>query len=237
MPDQVVGLHPAAIQVAVAVLDLGDRNRRTYTVIGVVKDFHHASLHYPLSPLVIRMVFRYPGFIAAKLNAADIAGGMGFIRQKWQESDPNQTLVYSFADEEFDKHYKAEDRLATVIRYFTIFAILIACLGLFGLTAFTTEQRTKEIGIRKVLGASVLGIIVLVSKAFLKLVLLANLIAWPVAYFTMNKWLSDFAYRVEIGIELFFAAGLIAAAIALITIGYQAIKAALANPVESLRYE
>ena len=218
-------------------VELGDRRRRTYTVVGVVKDFHHASLHQPLTPLVLRMMFRYPGFIAAKLNAADVDGGMAHIRDKWQESDPNQSLVYSFADEEFDKHYKAEDRLSSVIGYFSIFAILIACLGLFGLTAFTAEQRTKEIGIRKVLGASVMGIILLISKSFLKLVLLANFIAWPLAYFMMNEWLTNFAYHIDIGMTVFLASGILAILIAVLTIGYQAVKAALANPVTSLRYE
>ena len=145
--------------------------------------------------------------------------------------------MYSFADEEFDKHYKAEDRLSSVIGYFSIFAILIACLGLLGLTAFTAEQRTKEIGIRKVLGASVMGIILLISKSFLKLVLLANFIAWPLAYFMMNEWLTNFAYHIDIGMTVFLASGILAILIAVLTIGYQAVKAALANPVTSLRYE
>jgi putative ABC transport system permease protein len=144
---------------------------------------------------------------------------------------------YTFLDEAFDRKYKAEEKLGKIFSYFTLLAIFIACLGLFGLAFFTAEQRTKEIGIRKALGASITGIIMLLSKEFTKWVLLANIIAWPIAYVAMNRWLQNFAYRINMGLGTFIIAALLALIIALLTVGYQAIKTARANPVESLRYE
>jgi len=139
--------------------------------------------------------------------------------------------------EEFAKIYNAEERTATIAAVFSALAIFIACLGLLGLAAFTTEQRTKEVGVRKILGATVGGIILLLSKEFVKWVLIANLIAWPIAYYIMNIWLEDFAYRINIPVWTFIVAGFSALIIALLTVGYQALKAALNNPVKSLRYE
>ena len=159
------------------------------------------------------------------------------MKKKWELLQPAFPFEYSFLDEDFDKQYKIDKKLSQIFSYFTFLAILIACLGLFGLASFTAEQRTKEIGIRKALGASVSEIIFLLSKEFTRWVLVANIIAWPLAYFAMNRWLQNFAYRINIGIGTFILAALLALVIALLTVGYQAIKAARANPVEALRYE
>jgi putative ABC transport system permease protein len=145
--------------------------------------------------------------------------------------------LYSFLDEEFDKLYRDETRWRNILSYTAIFAILISCLGLFGLSALAIARRTKEIGIRKVLGASVQGIAGMVSFDFLKLVILANVFAWPIAYFAMNRWLRNFAFRIDIQLWVFFLAAVMAAAFALLTVGLQAVKAASADPIESLRYE
>lgn len=142
---------------------------------------------------------------------------------------------YFFLDEDFDRQYQADQQLKTFVGYFSALAIFIGCLGLFGLTAYTTEQRTKEIGIRKVLGASVTGLVGLLSKEFLKLVLLANLLAWPIAWYIMNQWLSNFAFHIDVGVMVFITSGCIALAIAWFTVGFESVKAALANPVKSLR--
>ncbi len=159
------------------------------------------------------------------------------IEAAWKELAPEAPFEYTFFDQDLAAQYKAEQRLGKIFSLFTGFAILVACLGLFGLAAFTAEQRTKEIGIRKVLGASVAGIVGLLSKDFLNLVLIANIIAWPIAWWVMSRWLDDFAYRVEIGWWVFAVAGCIALLIALLTVSYQAVKAALSNPVKSLRAE
>lgn len=151
--------------------------------------------------------------------------------------NPNFPFEYHFLDEAYDRMYRWIDRTTNIVRTFAILAIFISCLGLFGLASFMAEQRTKEIGVRKVLGASVPGIVVLLSKEFTKWVLIANIIAWPVAYYFMNKWLQDFAYRIKFGIEIFVFSAVLALIVALITVSYQSIKAGLANPVESLRYE
>ncbi len=150
---------------------------------------------------------------------------------------PNYPFNYSFFDEVFDRAYHTEQRMVNIFSSFAILAILIACLGLFGLTAFAVEQRTKEIGIRKVVGASVPGIAILLSKQFTKWVLIANIMACPIAHYAMNKWLQNFAYRINIGWWTFLLAGAMALVIAILTVSYQAIRAATANPVEALRYE
>ena len=150
---------------------------------------------------------------------------------------PNRPFSYYFIDENFDRLYKAEDNLQRIFRTFAWLSVGIGCLGLFGLASYSAERRTKEIGIRKVLGASVTGLAVLLSKEFTRWVLVANLIAWPVAYVVMSRWLRNFAYRTDIGLGAFLAAGGLAMAVAFLTVSYQAVKTALANPVRSLRYE
>ncbi|MFN2440310.1 MAG: ABC transporter permease, partial [Chitinophagaceae bacterium] len=156
---------------------------------------------------------------------------------KWKEFAPSSPFDYSFLDAEFDALYHAEKRMGTVFTIFTVLSIFVACLGLFGLAAYTAERRTKEIGVRKVLGASVQGLVLLLSKDFVKLVLLAAVIAFPIAWWGMSKWLEDFAYRITIGWWVFIVAGIIALLIALFTVSFQAIKAAVKNPVKNLRVE
>ena len=210
-----------------------------YTVVGVMKDFHFQSLHQKIQPIIIHL-FNQQGFgrnVSVKVNPDNINRKLEEIENVWHKFAGNQAFEYVFFDEEFAKAYEAEKRTGIIVTVFSALAILIACLGLLGLAAFTTEQRTKEVGIRKILGASVPGIVVLLLKDFAKWVLISNIIAWPIAYFALNKWLEDFAYRINIDILAFIAASLTAITIAVITVSYQAIKAATANPVKSLRYE
>ena len=207
------------------------------TVVGVTDNFHFESLQAAIEPLLMRV---QPGWfekITVRIRPDDVSGTLAFLEQQWQSFEPGYPFQYSFLDENFQQLYQAEDRLHEVFGYTSLLAILIACLGLFGLAAFTAEQRIKEIGIRKVLGASVSSLVVLLSKDFLKLVALALVIAAPIAYLAMQRWLNDFAYRVEIGVGTFVLAGVLALLIAVLTVSYQAIKAALADPVKSLRYE
>ncbi len=210
----------------------------TGTVIGVVKDFHFTSLQERIEPVALSPT-RPNRFsrIAVRLNTAQLTETIAFIEQAWQKHFPQALLQYSFFDERLDEQYQTEKLFGKVFSIFVIISLLVACLGLFGLAAFAVEQRTKEIGIRKVLGASMAHVISLLSKDFVRLVLLANLIAWPVGYFAMSRWLQNFAYRIDIGWWIFALAGGMALLIALLTVSLQAIRAALANPVEALRYE
>jgi putative ABC transport system permease protein len=208
------------------------------TVVGVVKDFHFESLHNQIKPAIFYIEPRRPfDFIYVKIRPDNIPATIGRLGDAWKKNAPNFPFMYSFLDEEFHKLYRVEDLWQRIIRNTSFFAILISCLGLFGLSALAIARRTKEIGIRKVLGASVPGLTQMVSMDFLKLVLLANVIAWPMAYYTMSRWLRSFAFRIDITLGVFLLAAVIAALIALLTVGFQAVKAAVANPVESLRYE
>jgi putative ABC transport system permease protein len=175
--------------------------------------------------------------ISVKLTTHDIAGNLELIKQKYSTFFPGNFFDYYFLDEYFNRQYKDERLFSKVFGIFAAFAIFVACLGLFGLAMFSTIQRTKEIGVRKVLGASVSNILVLISKDFVKLVLIASIIAFPLAWFSMNKWLEDFAYRINIAWWVFAAAAALALVIALITVSAQALKAAMSNPVKSLRTE
>jgi putative ABC transport system permease protein len=206
------------------------------TIIGVIKDFHQSSLHNQIEPLIFHIPEEFH-IICAKLNSKNISEILALIEKTWKKFVPNYPFSYEFLDKTIDNQYKAEQKISTIFKYFTVLAIFIACLGLFGLASFMTEQRTKEIGVRKVLGASISGILFLLTREFTKWVLFANLIACPIAYLTMNKWLQNFAYRVNIGIWIFIVSASLVLIVALITVSYQSIKAALANPVESLRYE
>jgi putative ABC transport system permease protein len=206
-------------------------------VIGVVKDFHAQSLHQKIEPLILSFAPTATRIISLRLSTKNTSGVMANIKSKWNQLLPNQSFHYTFLDETFDRLYKADERINTIFTSFAVIAILISCLGSFGLAAYMTERRTKEVGIRKVMGASVPGILFLLSKEFTKWVLIANVIAWPLAYYFMNKWLQTFAYRVEISVWIFLLSGCIALFIALFTVGYQAIKAARSNPIKSLRYE
>jgi putative ABC transport system permease protein len=208
-------------------------------VIGVVRDFHFKSLHQKIEPLVIHLSYSADAFInfVVRLRPLDMPATLAFLEQKWREVYPQHPFEYSFLDEDFDHLYRAEKLRGKIFGAFAGLAIFIACLGLSGLAAFSAEQRTKEIGIRKVLGAAESHIVFLLSREFILLVLLANLVAWPIAYWTMRNWLQDFAYRTPLQWELFLAGGALALIISLLTVSFQAIKAALANPVEALRYE
>ncbi|MGH7452210.1 MAG: ABC transporter permease, partial [bacterium] len=205
--------------------------------IGIVQDFHFASLHEKIEPAVFHIWPQRYSCFAVKMRVADISEATAFLRSTWSRIIPHQPFEFFFLDEEFNRQYEKDERVGRIFGYAATLAIFIACLGLFGLAAFSAEQRTKEIGVRKVMGASVAGIVGLLSKDFIKLVLIANVVAWPVAYYAMNRWLQNFAYRLDLGWWVFALAGGLALVIALLTVSTQAIKAALANPVEALRYE
>jgi putative ABC transport system permease protein len=209
-----------------------------FNIVGVVKDFHFQDLHVPIEPYGFQLNNRpYYNYLVVHAKAGDLNSLLKSIETTWHKLNPNEPFEYSFLDDDFQRNYQAENRLSAIVSYFTIIAILISCLGLFGLATFSAEQRTKEIGIRKVLGASVGNITGLLSKEFLKLVIIAVVIASPIAWWAMNKWLQDFAYRTTIGWPVFAITASIALCIALLTISFQAIKAAIANPVKSLRTE
>ena len=208
----------------------------TYHIIGIVKDFHFKSLHERISPLMMALG-NNSGSMIVKVKTKDIAGLLASVKKEWSQFSNAALFSYSFMDDDFEATYRTEGKLSLILGIFAGLTIFIACLGLFGLVTFTAEQRTKEIGIRKVLGATVPNVVGLLSKDFLKLVIIANVISWPLAWWVMNKWLQDFAYRINISWWIFLLAGLAALLIALITVSFKAIKAALANPVESLRTE
>ncbi|MEA5427179.1 ABC transporter permease [Arcicella lustrica] len=207
----------------------------TYRIIGIVKDFHFKSLHESITPLL--MVSEKTYGLTIKVKGKDVEGLLSSLKNQWQKFSVEEPFSYAFMDELFEKTYQSEQKISVILSIFSGLTIFVACLGLFGLATFTAEQRTKEIGVRKVLGASVSQIVTLLSKEFLKLVLVACCFAFPLGYWLMNKWLQDFAYRIEISAWIFVLAGILALFIALLTISYQAIKAALANPVTSLRTE
>ena len=206
-------------------------------VIGVVQDFHYKSLHEKVTASVIQVYPQVTYTVAAKLKTAGMTNTLAFIKDKWSQFVPAYPLDYKFMDETYGKMYSSEEKLSDLLWIFTLMAIFIGCMGLFGLAAFSAEQRTKEIGIRKVLGANVLNIISLLSKNFLVLVLIAAVIAFPIAWWAMNNWLDDFPYRVSISWWIFGIAIIAALLIAFITVSFQSIKAATSNPVKSLRTE
>ncbi len=207
-----------------------------YHVVGVVKDFNFSSLHQNVTPLIIQQGENW-GSIAVRINSKNMPSVINSIQTKWNKMTNGQPFNYTFMDADFNKIYTAEQQTGKLFITFAVFAIFIGCLGLFGLVTYAAEQRTKEIGVRKVLGASVSGIVAMLSKDFAKLVLISSVIAFPIAWWAMHKWLESFAYRTNISWWIFIVAGLAAILIALITVSFQAIKAAIANPVKSLRTE
>ncbi len=206
-------------------------------IIGVVKDYHFQTLTNEIGPIMITTLDWWRGEAFIKINPNNVTETLGFIEETFNKFSPSFQFQYSFLDEDIDELYQEFYEMGSIIKYFAILAIFISCLGLFGLASFMTEQRTKEIGIRKVLGSSVTTIVMLLSKGFTKWVILANIVAWPIAYYAMNKFLQMFAYRAEMNIWLFIISGLLALVIALVTVGYQTIKAANSNPVDALKYE
>jgi len=209
-------------------------------VVGVMKDFHFESMHQAIVPMVLIMLpprNTYFNNVSIKISGGNTAAAIATMQRTWKKFFPETPFEYTFLDENFNKLYQSEQRQATIFTSFACIAIFIACLGLFGLSAFAISQRIKEIGVRKVLGASIGGLVGLLAKDFLKLVAVAAVMAFPIAWYAMHSWLKDFAYRVDIQWWVFIAAGLLAALIAFVTVSFQAIKAALANPVKSLRTE
>jgi len=207
------------------------------TIIGVMKDYHYQSVSEHIEPLAIQCSLENLYYILIRLSAGDIPGAIDFVESTWNRIVPNYPFQYRFLDEDLNDQYAVGERVSNLLKYFAVLAIVIACLGLFGLASFTAEQRTKEMGIRKVLGASIGALIVLMSRDFTKWVLIANLIAWPVSWYVMDQWLNDFAYRINIGWETFVLAAVITITIALLTVLYQSVRAATANPVDSIKYE
>jgi putative ABC transport system permease protein len=206
-------------------------------IVGVVKDFHFRSMHEDILPLYFFMETAWFSEISIKLNTPELNKTLSALEQKWSEVVPGFPFTYTFFDDSFDALHQAEQRSTRIVGWFTLIAIFVSCMGLFGLASFVAEQRTKEIGIRKVLGASVSGIVMKFAGEFLKLVVLSILIASPLAYYLMNKWLQDFKYRIEIEWWVFASAAGLAVLIAFLTVLYQALKASLVNPVKSLKSE
>ena len=216
--------------------DNGIHGSLAYHIVGVVKDFNFSSMHQSVGPVIIQRGDNW-GAIAVRVDTKNISSVITSIKNKWAGMVPAQPFNYTFMDADFENVYTAEQRTGKLFITFAVFAILIGCLGLFGLVTYAAEQRIKEIGVRKVLGASVSGIVAMLSKDFAKLILIASLIAFPIAWWAMHKWLQSFAYRITISWWVFVVAGVTALVIALLTVSFRAIRAAIANPVKSLRTE
>jgi putative ABC transport system permease protein len=214
-----------------------ERNRKG-TVIGVVKDFHYSPLREKIAPAAL--TFRTPQFynLGVRVKPEGLEETLAFFEKTWKQFVPADIpFDYIMWDQQFENMYNQERRVQALTLLSSGMAILLACMGLFGLAAFSAQQRTKEIGVRKVLGASVSNLVMMLSTAFAKMVLIANLIAWPIAYYALQNWLSNFAYRIDLSLWIFVTSGIIALLIALLTVGYQALRAALSNPVDALRHE
>lgn len=221
----------------IIVVGNNDPKSNTFRIAGVLKDFHYESLHQKIRPLVIFLNRGQTGFLPVRLSGNNIADNIYVIKKLWKKFVPDKPIEYYFLNENFEQQYRAEYKTGQIFTTFAVISILIACLGLLGLASFTAERRTKEIGIRKVMGATTSGIIFMISKEFIKWVIIANIIAWPVAYYTMNNWLADFAYRIDMPYWIFLASAVIAIIIAMITVSSQSFRAANSDPVKSLRYE
>jgi len=207
------------------------------SIIGVMKNFHYQPIRNKIEPLAIHVLPDYINYMLIRIPPDSISESLQFVGNTWNNVIPDYPLEYRFLDEAFDRMYRTEDRMGTLLKYFAILAVFIACLGLFGLASFTAEQRTKEIGVRKVLGASISQVTLLLCKQFLLLVMLANVIACPVAYLVMKNWLQNYAYQTGLELFIFVAAMAAALVVAIISVSFQAVKAAISNPVDSLRYE
>jgi putative ABC transport system permease protein len=209
-------------------------------IIGVLNDFHFESMHQAIVPMIFLMLppsRQYYNNFSVKIAGNNVSAAMSKLENAWKKYFPETPFDYTFLDENFDKLYESEQRQATLFTSFACIAIFIACLGLLGLSAFAISQRIKEIGVRKVLGASTNSIVRLLSTDFLKLVAMAAVFAFPIAWYAMNNWLKDFAYRTDIHWWVFVMAGILAALVAFVTVSLQAVKAAVSNPVKSLRTE
>jgi putative ABC transport system permease protein len=210
---------------------------KTWDVVGVVADYHQKSLHNPIEPLIMYPAYGNAAPISVKVQTQHLAQTVGAIRQKYEAFFPGNLFDYTFLDEQFARQYKDDRLFGNVFGLFSGFAIFVACLGLFGLSLYTITQRTKEIGVRKVLGASEASLLLLLSKDFLRLVLLSNLVAWPLAWWGMQLWLQGFTFRITLSPWFLLLPTLIVFVVAMITVGLQTLRAARANPVHSLRSE
>jgi putative ABC transport system permease protein len=218
--------------------DMTGQPTQTFEIVGVVKDFHFQDLHHPIQPYVFFLnAGTYFNYLIVHANTADMQKVLTFLARQWDAHCPNEPFEYTFLDEDFQRNYHAESRTSNIVSWFTGIAIFISCLGLFGLAAFAAQQRTREIGIRKVLGASVMNITAMLSRDFVKLVIVAMLIASPLAWYFMQQWLQAFAYRTHINAWIFVLAGIFALVMALLTVSTQAVRAAIMDPVKSLRSE
>lgn len=217
--------------------DFTYRGSRKGKIVGIMKDFHFHSLHLPIEPSMLILNPRAVSYISVKIKTENISEALNYLEKTLKDFSPNYPFRYSFFDEIFERDYRSEQRVGSIFGSFAFLAVILACVGLFGLSFFTAAQKTKEIGVRKVLGANIQDITLLLFKEFTKWVLIANVVAWPAAYFLMNNWIRDFTYRVDINWIIFFLAGITALLLAVLTVSYQSIKAARANPVDSLKYE
>jgi putative ABC transport system permease protein len=232
-------------EAAVRTLDLKDpvgkrarhEGEESIEILGVLKDYHYASLHNNIDPLVLDYNPAMANYMLVKIQGGNIPDALEFLKTKLDEIAAGHPMMYTFVDEFLNTLYRSEEIVSNIFKYFSLLAILIACMGLFGLSVYSAELRVKEIGVRKVLGATIPNIILLLSREFTKWVIVACVIALPIAYFAMSQWLENFAYRTSISVGIFVLSALIVALIAVFTVSYQSIKAALSNPVESLRYE
>ena len=229
---------------AVEVMNMSDPIGKRFTaygsdlsIIGVVKNFHFKPLQKEIEPLVMLPLNQWQYYFLARISPEDMPGTIKYMENVWAKLNPSYPFEYKFLDETYDRTYRAEQRMQSLFGYFTILGIFISCLGLLGLASFTAEQRRKEIGIRKVLGSTSSGLVVLLSKDYTKWVIISNLIAWPVAWYAMTQWLRNFSYRIEIDWWVFLIAGALALIIALLTVSSQAIKAAFDNPIDAIKYE
>jgi ABC-type antimicrobial peptide transport system permease subunit len=207
-------------------------------IIGIIKNFHLDNFYNEIEPLILFIL--PPGsdsYVLAKIPGSDVTQHLKQVEKTWNKSVPSYPFEFTFLDEEFDRLYRSEKQMGRLFNGFTFLSVFIASLGLFGLASFLSNQRTKEIGIRRVVGASSLDIVKILTREFVLLLALSNIIAWPAAYFFMNKWLNNFAFRTQMQIWIFLFAALAAFAVALISVSYKTIRAATANPVDSLRYE
>jgi putative ABC transport system permease protein len=213
------------------------RGDKKWDIVGVINDYHQKSLRYPVEPTMLMPAYSNNSIISVKVNTSDMPATIAAIKKTYDTFFPGNYFDYHFLDDHYNEQYATDRLFGKAFSIFSGFAIFIACLGLLGLSLFATMQRTKEIGVRKVLGASVGNIVVLLSADFIRLVIVAIIIATPIAWFIMYKWLQDFAYRIDIGWWVFVVAGLLAVGIALATISWQAMRAAVANPAKALRSE
>jgi len=232
-----LGYMPEEVVDKIILMATSETETIPLSVVGVVDDFHFKSLHRVIEPLALWLVPDRVRTISVRIVPGDMGETLGYVQQKWMGIFPQEEFNYTFLDSRIELLYQNEGKMRSLFFTFSILSIFVACLGLLGLAAFTAQERTKEIGVRKVLGASVGNILMLLSKEFVKWVLIANVIAWPIAYYAMNRWMQNFAYRSAIGVWPFVLSAALALFVALFTVGFQSLKAALADPVRSLRYE